>query len=125
MMNDMRRRSDDGSDIENRALFDTNDRAGLDNSRMRRTVILPLRGSMKGEAMKTAIWIIAIAELIRAVQNAIQLYMVSKKSANNEIKRATDAFIESLKADMEAETNRRTLNNIKSGKGLSPIKKGE
>lgn len=72
--------------------------------------------------MKTAIWIIAITELIRAVQNAIQLYMVSKKSANNEIKRATDVFIESLKADMEAETNRRTLNDIKSGKGLSPIK---
>lgn len=72
--------------------------------------------------MITAIWIIAITELIRVVQNAIQLYMVSKKSANNEIKRATDAFIESLKADMEAETNRRTLNDIKSGKGLSPIK---
>lgn len=72
--------------------------------------------------MKTAIWIIAITELIRAVQNAIQLYMVSKKSANNEIKRATDVFIESLKADMEAETNRRILNDIKSGKGLSPIK---
>ena len=72
--------------------------------------------------MKTAIWIIAITELIRAVQNAIQLYMVSKESANNEIKRATDVFIESLKADMEAETNRRILNDIKSGKGLSPIK---
>ena len=72
--------------------------------------------------MKTAIWIIAITELIRAVQNAIQIYMVSKKSANNEIKRATDVFIESLKADMKAETNRRTLNDIKSGKGLSPIK---
>lgn len=73
--------------------------------------------------MKTAIWIIAITELIRAVQNAIQLYMVSKKSANNEIKRATDAFIESLKADME--TNRRTLNDIKSGKGLSHIEAEE
>lgn len=75
--------------------------------------------------MKTAIWIIAITELIRAVQNAIQLYMVSKRSANNEIKRATDVFIESLKADMEAETNRRTLNDIKSGEGLSPIKMEE
>ena len=72
--------------------------------------------------MKTAIWIIAITELIRAVQNAIQLYMVRKKSANNEIKRATDVFIESLKADMEVEKNRRTLNDIKSGKGLPPIK---
>ena len=72
--------------------------------------------------MRTAIWIIAITELIRAVQNAIQLYMISKRSENKEIKRATDVFIESLKADMEAETNRRTLNDIKSGKGLSPIK---
>lgn len=72
--------------------------------------------------METAFWIIAITELIRTVQNAIQLYMVSKKSANNEIKQAADVPIESLKADMEAETNRRTLNDIKSGKGLSPIK---
>ena len=64
--------------------------------------------------MKVAIWIIAITELIRAVQNTIQLYMVSKESANNEIKRATDVFIESLKADMEVEMNRRTLNDIKS-----------
>lgn len=75
--------------------------------------------------MKTAIWIIAIAELIRVIQNAIQLYMVNKKSANNEIKRATDMFIKPLKADMEAEMNRRTLNDIKSGKGLSPIKMEE
>jgi hypothetical protein len=48
--------------------------------------------------------------------------MVSKESANNEIKRATDMFIESLKADMKVETNRGTLNDIKSGKGLPPIK---
>lgn len=75
--------------------------------------------------MKVAIWIIAITELIRAVQNAIQLYMVNKKSANNEIKRATDMFIKLLKADMEVETNRGTLNDIKSGKGLSPIKMEE
>ena len=70
--------------------------------------------------MKTAIWIIAIAELIRVVQNAIQLYMFSKKSVNNEIKRAADVPIESLKADME--TNRKILDDIKSGKGLPPIK---
>lgn len=70
--------------------------------------------------MKTAIWIIAITELIRVVQNAIQFYMFSKKSINNEIKRAADVPIESLKADME--TNRKILNDIKSGKGLPPIK---
>lgn len=70
--------------------------------------------------MKTAIWIIAITELIRVVQNAIQLYMFSKKSVNNKIKRAADASIESLKAEME--TNRKILNDIKSGKGLPPIK---
>lgn len=75
--------------------------------------------------MKTAIWIIAVAELIRTVQNAIQLYMVSKESANNEIKRATDVPIESLKTNMEIETNRKILNDIKSGKGLSPIKMEE
>ena len=32
--------------------------------------------------MKVAIWIIAIAELIRAAQNAIQLHIVSKELAN-------------------------------------------
>lgn len=72
--------------------------------------------------MKTAIWIIAITELIRTVQNAIQFYMASKKSTNNEIKRATDVSIEPLKADIETETNRKILDDIKSGKGLPPIK---
>lgn len=75
--------------------------------------------------MKVAIWIIAIAELIRAAQNAIQLHIVSKELANNEIKRAINMFTKPLKADMEAEMNRRTLNDIKSGKGLSPIKMEE
>lgn len=72
--------------------------------------------------MKTAIWIIAIAELIRVVQNAIQLYMFSKKSVNNEIKQMADMSVVSLKADMETKTNRKILNDIKSGKGLPPIK---
>lgn len=72
--------------------------------------------------MKTAIWIIAITELIKTVQNVIQFYIVSKKSVNNKIKRATDVPIKSLKADMETKTNHKILNDIKSGKGLLPIK---
>lgn len=53
--------------------------------------------------MKTAIWIIAICEIVRAVQNAIQLIYVHTRSDESQIKRATDAFIESLKEDWREE----------------------
>lgn len=52
--------------------------------------------------MKIAIWIIAIVEVIRALQNMIQIIMVAKSNSNPQFKRVTDAFIESLnKTDAE------------------------
>ena len=52
--------------------------------------------------MNIAIWIIAIVEVIRALQNMIQIIMVAKSNATQQFGRATDAFIESLnKTDSE------------------------
>lgn len=53
--------------------------------------------------MITALWIIAICQLIRLIQNTIQLIALFTRSDEKQVKRATDAFIESLKADMEGE----------------------
>ena len=47
--------------------------------------------------MTLAIWIIAIVEIIRALQNALQLFLVIKSNSNNQMKRATDEFVKSLK----------------------------
>lgn len=53
--------------------------------------------------MITALWIIAICQLIRLIQNTIQLIALFTRSDEKQVKRATDAFIESLKAEMERE----------------------
>lgn len=50
--------------------------------------------------MTVAVWIIAIVEVVRAVQNTIQLLI--SKNGDRKYKDATDAFIESLhKSDSE------------------------
>lgn len=51
--------------------------------------------------MKIAIWIIAIVEVIRAIQNAIQLWHVRRSNGNEQLKRATDAFVDSIQTDRE------------------------
>lgn len=52
--------------------------------------------------METALWVIAIVEVIRAVQNFAQLAISAKASGRAEYKRATDAFIKSMdKSDKE------------------------
>ena len=47
--------------------------------------------------MTIAIWIIAIVEVIRIIQNTIQLLIVSRNNSNAQMKRATDALIQSFK----------------------------
>lgn len=47
--------------------------------------------------MTTAIWIIAICEIIRALQNAFQLYMTHHDTGARD--NAYKAFVESLKDD--------------------------
>lgn len=52
--------------------------------------------------MKIAIWIIAVVEIIRALQNAIQLVISARSNSNRQMKRATDALIQSFeKTDRE------------------------
>lgn len=52
--------------------------------------------------MKRAIWIIAICEVVRALQNVIQLMLSYRASKNPQFERATDEFIKSLnKTDKE------------------------
>lgn len=52
--------------------------------------------------MTIAIWIIAICEAIRLIQNTLQLLMMNFERKNPQMKRATDAFIKSLnKTDSE------------------------
>lgn len=52
--------------------------------------------------MNIAIWIIAICELIRLIQNSLQLLMMNYERKNPQMKRATDEFIKSLnKSDKE------------------------
>lgn len=52
--------------------------------------------------MEIAIWIIAICELIRIIQNTLQLLMMNFERKNPQMKRATDEFIKSLnKTDKE------------------------
>lgn len=46
--------------------------------------------------MKIAIWIIAICEIIRLIQNSLQLLMMNFERKNSQMKRATDEFIKSL-----------------------------
>ena len=45
--------------------------------------------------MKTAIWIIAICEVIRAAQNALQLYAIKRDSSARD--NAYSEFVKSLK----------------------------
>lgn len=47
--------------------------------------------------MEIAIWIIAICEVVRLIQNMAQLEMMVNSKQDKQIKRATDAFIASLK----------------------------
>ncbi len=60
-------------------------------------------GTDKGaEQMNVAIWIIAIVEVIRMLQNCIQIMQIKKANANPHFERATDEFIKSLhKTDAE------------------------
>ena len=52
--------------------------------------------------MNIAIWIIAICELVRLIQNSLQLLMMNGARKNDQFKRATDEFIKSLnKTDKE------------------------
>lgn len=46
--------------------------------------------------MIIAIWIIAICEVIRLIQNSLQLLMMNYERKNPQMKRATDEFIKSL-----------------------------
>lgn len=46
--------------------------------------------------MTVAIWIIAICEVVRLVQNTMQLLMMNKASKDDQLKRATDEFVKSL-----------------------------
>ena len=46
--------------------------------------------------MTTAIWIIAICEVVRLVQNTMQLLMMNKTRNDDQLKRATDEFVKSL-----------------------------
>lgn len=47
--------------------------------------------------MEVAVCIIAVVEIIRIIQNGIQLTMLIKSNSNKNFDRATDAFVESLK----------------------------
>lgn len=47
--------------------------------------------------MKIALWVIAICEVIRLIQNTLQLFMMSHSRNDLQMQRATDAFVESLK----------------------------
>lgn len=47
--------------------------------------------------MNIAIWIIAIVEVIRMIQNFVQIRQIKKANDNSHVKRATDEFIKSLK----------------------------
>lgn len=52
--------------------------------------------------MNIAVWIIAIVEVIRMIQNCIQIMQIKKANANPHFERATDEFIKSLnKTDEE------------------------
>lgn len=52
--------------------------------------------------MNIAIWIIAIVEVIRMIQNCIQIMQFKKANSNSQLERATDEFVKSLnKADEE------------------------
>lgn len=52
--------------------------------------------------MNIAIWIIAIVEVIRMLQNCIQIMQIEKANSNPQFERATDEFIKSLnKTDKE------------------------
>ena len=46
--------------------------------------------------MKAAIWVIAICEVIRMIQNFIQLWQINKSNGIEQMNRATDAFVKSL-----------------------------
>ena len=46
--------------------------------------------------MNIAIWIIAIVEVIRMLQNCIQIMQIKKANSNPQFERATDEFIKSL-----------------------------
>lgn len=52
--------------------------------------------------MIIAIWIIAICEVIRMLQNFIQIWQIKKANGMEQMNRATDAFVKSLnKTDAE------------------------
>lgn len=52
--------------------------------------------------IELAVWIIAIVEVIRAVQNFMQLRQIKKESSLKYMERATDEFVKSLnKTDKE------------------------
>lgn len=52
--------------------------------------------------MTVAIWIIAICEVVRLVQNTLQLVMMNSARNDDQLKRATDEFVKSLnKSDEE------------------------
>ena len=52
--------------------------------------------------MNIALWIIALCELVRLIQNTLQLVMMNSARKNDQFKRATDEFIKSLsKSDSE------------------------
>ncbi len=54
----------------------------------------------------------------RCKRTAKDLY----ERASNDVRQTIEVSIESLKTDMETEKNRKILDDIKSGKGLPPIK---
>lgn len=46
--------------------------------------------------MNIAIWIIAIVEVVRMLQNCVQIMQIKKANDNPNFTRATDEFIKSL-----------------------------
>lgn len=65
--------------------------------------------------MKIAIWIIAICEVIRMLQNFIQIWQIKKTNGMEQMNRATDAFVESL-SKTDAEFVEDVLREIQSNK---------
>ena len=65
--------------------------------------------------MEIAIWIIVAVEVIRAVQNHIQLMALGNSRKNNDI--ATQAFVDSLKST-DREFVRKILEEIDRREGM-------
>lgn len=55
--------------------------------------------------METALKIIAACEVIRILQNAVQLMMMSLSKSDRYIKKATEAFVDNMDKTSDVECN--------------------